>query len=109
MQRYIAGFVRDADAERELRGGNLEIRYEDTVADLESEARRLLEFLELPWNEDVLSFQERSKRKHIRTPSYEAVIKPIHNKSIGRWTNYAKYLEPYLEKLEPFIKEFKYS
>jgi hypothetical protein len=43
------------------------------------------------------------------SPTYEDVTKPVYQKSIGRWQNYAKYLQPAMEKLTPFIKEFGYE
>jgi hypothetical protein len=87
----------------------IEIRYEDVVADLEGEARRLLEFLGLPWDERVLEFDKHAQQKLVRSPTYEAVTKKIYTGSIGRWQNYAKPLEPCLEILQPFIDEFGYA
>ncbi len=66
----------------------IEFRYEDTVADLEAQARRLLGFLELPWEESVLQFHRHAQDKLVRSPTYEAVTKPVHNKAVGRWRNY---------------------
>ena len=40
----------------------LQFRYEDTIDDLESQARRLLEFLGLPWDERVLEFHRLQRR-----------------------------------------------
>jgi len=87
----------------------LEFRYEDVVADLESNARKILEFLSLPWDERVLKFYEHAREKLVRSPTYEDVTKPVYQKSIGRWQNYARHLEPAMEKLAPFIKEFGYE
>lgn len=86
----------------------LEVRYEDTVAELEKEARRALEFLELPWEPQVLKYRERLKEKAVSSPTYEAVSKPIYTSAIGRWKNYQKYLEPCLEILQPSIEAFGY-
>ena len=36
----------------------IEIRYEDCVADLEAEARRLVRFLDLDWSDDVMAYRE---------------------------------------------------
>jgi hypothetical protein len=87
----------------------LEIRYEDTVANLEQEARRTLDFLELPWNPEVLNYRERLKSKAVASPTYEAVSKPLYASSIGRWRHYAKYLEPCLDRLRPFVEAFDYD
>lgn len=86
----------------------LEVRYEDTVSNLESTARRTLEFLNLPWDERVLGFNEHARQKVVRSPTYADVGKPIYKSSLGRWQHYRKYLEPHLEQLEPFVRAFGY-
>jgi tetratricopeptide (TPR) repeat protein len=86
----------------------LEIRYENTVAELEKEVRRALEFLELPWEPQILNYRQRLKEKAVSSPTYEAVSKPIYTSAIGRWKNYQKYLEPCLEILQPSIEAFGY-
>jgi Sulfotransferase family len=87
----------------------LEFRYEDVVADLEREARRILEFLGLPWDEKVLKFYEHAREKMVRSPTYKDVTQPVYHKSVGRWQHYARHFEPILERLDPFIKEFGYG
>lgn len=87
----------------------LEVRYEDLVDDLESVARRTLEFLGVSWDERVLNFQKQTHNKLVRSPTYGDVKKTISKSAIGRWRNYQKYFEPYLEKLEPFVRAFGYA
>ena len=86
-----------------------ETRYEDNVADLEGEARRLLEFLGLSWDDKVLKFYEHARQKHVRSPTYEAVTKPVYSGAVGRWRHYQKFFEPHLEVLAPFVREFGYE
>jgi Tfp pilus assembly protein PilF len=88
---------------------HLEVRYEDVVDDLESVSRRVLEFLGMPWDARVLHFDEHARQKLVRSPTYADVTKPVFKGAVGRWRNYQKYLEPCLEKLEPFIKAFGYE
>jgi len=87
----------------------IEVRYEDVVADLEGQARRLLEFLGLLWDKRVLEFDRHARKKLVRSPTYEAVTKKLYTSSIGRWQNYAKQLEPHMEILQPYIDEFGYE
>lgn len=87
----------------------LEVRYEDTVANLEKEARRALAFLGLPWEEGVLKYRERLAKKVVGSPTYEAVSQPLYTRAIGRWKNYEKFIEPYLPTLQPFVDAFGYS
>jgi hypothetical protein len=86
----------------------LEVRYEDVVTDIAYEARRALDFLGLPWDPGVLEYRERLKTKAVASPTYEAVKKPLYSSSIGRWRHYAKYFEPCLPVLQPFVEAFKY-
>jgi hypothetical protein len=87
----------------------LEIRYEDVVEDLEKSSRKALDYLKLDWNEEVLQFHLHARSRQVRSPSYAEVTKPVFKTAVGRWRNYQKYLEPWLEKLVPFIKAYGYE
>ena len=77
-----------------------EVRYETLVGQFEPEVRALAEFLELPWNDALLSPQQNAQRKgFISTPSYAQVVKPVHSGSVDRWRRYAGAFEP----LEPIV------
>jgi hypothetical protein len=68
----------------------LDLQYEDTVADLEGQARRLIAFLGAPWNDRCLDFHVNARA--VQTPSRWQVRRPIYSRSIGRWKAYAEYL-----------------
>ncbi|HUA37525.1 MAG TPA: sulfotransferase [Candidatus Sulfopaludibacter sp.] len=92
-----------------LSGRYLEVRYEDIVEDLESVARKTLDYLGTPWDARVLRFHEHARQKLVRTPTFADVTKPIFKTARGRWHNYQKYFEPHLHRLEPFVKAFGYE
>ena len=92
-----------------LKNPAIEIRYEKFVNDLESVSRCVLNFLGVDWDERVLRFNEHARNKIVRSPTSMDVTRPIFKTAIGRWHNYQKYLEPCLEKLEPFSKAFGYE
>jgi tetratricopeptide (TPR) repeat protein len=92
-----------------LKNPCLEVRYEDMVEDLESVARRTLDFLGVSWDTRVLRFDEHARQKTVRSPTYADVAKPVFKTAVGRWRNYGKYLEPHWSKLERFVKEFGYG
>ena len=73
------------------------VRYEDLVADLEGEARRLLEYCGLAWDERCLRFHENPDAS--TTASALQVRQPIYAHSVGRWRNYARQLEPLRARL----------
>jgi tetratricopeptide (TPR) repeat protein len=72
----------------------LEIQYEDTVADLEGQARRIMTFLKVPWDDRCLDFHTIDRA--VQTPSRWQVRQPIYTRSVGRWRQYRTYL-PELE------------
>ena len=85
-----------------LKNQAIEIRYEELVDNLESVSRRVLDFLGVDWDERVLRFHEHARNKTVRSPTATDVTRPIFKTAVGRWRNYQKYLEPHLDKLEPF-------
>ncbi len=86
------------------------IRYERMVEDLEGEMRRLLGFLDIPWDDKVLdNTGSAAKRDHIRTASYSQVTEPIYRRSIGRWERYRPQLEPVLPILAPWAEKLGYG
>jgi tetratricopeptide (TPR) repeat protein len=86
------------------------VRYEDVVGDLEGEARRLLDFLGVAWDDSVLRFYEHARqRPRIDTPSYHQVTRPIYREAVDRWRRYEDPLAPYLERLRPFVEAFGYK
>ena len=86
----------------------MEVRYEDLVEDLEANARRVLEFLGVGWDERVLRFHEHAASKTVRSPTYADVTKPIFKTAVGRWRHYEKYFAPHLEHLTPTLRALGY-
>jgi tetratricopeptide (TPR) repeat protein len=109
VTQYVSAMGLWKTMSQRLRNPWLEIRYEDVVADLESSSRRVLSFLGVEWNADVLRFYEHAHNKIVLSPSYAEVTRPVFKSAIGRWRNYQTYLEPYMKALEPFIKSFGYD
>jgi tetratricopeptide (TPR) repeat protein len=75
----------------------LEVDYEETVADLEGVARRLVAWCGLDWEPACLAFHE--GKRPVRTASVTQVRQPIYTRSIGRWKHYEPTLGPVLAKL----------
>jgi hypothetical protein len=66
------------------------VNYEDMVNDLEGQARRMLEFVGLPWDDRCLRFHELAR--YLPTASALQVQQPIHQRSVRRWRNYQQHL-----------------
>ena len=75
----------------------LEVDYEAVVDDLEREARRMIAFLDLPWDPACLDFHQTNRP--VRTASRNQVRRPIYRTSAGRWRAHAERLAPLLEAL----------
>jgi len=80
-------------------GTLLEVQYEDLVADVEGQARRLIDYCGLPWDERCLSFHE--SERAVRTASVTQVRQPIYRTSVQRWRRYERHLGPLIEALGP--------
>jgi len=78
-------------------GSMLDVRYEDVVADLEGQARRILAFCDLPWDDACLRFYE--TKRPVKTASVVQVRQPIYTRSVGRWRKYGSRLQPLLDAL----------
>ncbi len=70
----------------------LEVRYEEVVADVEQQARRITEYLGLPWSSRCLAFFDTPRA--VRTSSEAQVRRPVYQASLAHWKHYAHLLEP---------------
>ncbi len=95
---------------RELGGFDwIETRYEDVVSNLESEGRRVTEFVGLPWHPDQAAFHETARKKVLFAPTYNDVTQPVHNHAVKRWEHYAGALEPIQSRLAHYCRAFGYA
>ncbi len=78
-------------------GAMLDVAYEDVVDDLEGQARRLIDYLGLPWDERCLSFHKTVRP--VATASSVQVRQPLFRSGVARWRQYKKYLDPLLAEL----------
>jgi len=75
----------------------LDIAYENVVADNESQARRLIQFLGLDWEDACNNFEKNNTT--VVTASATQVREKAHTRSVGRWKKYEKQLLPTLNIL----------
>jgi tetratricopeptide (TPR) repeat protein len=86
----------------------METRYEDIVANLENEGRRVTEFLGLGWDQAQGRFHEKSSGKQMYSPTYRDASQPVYTRSVARWYAYEKHLGPILPILEPYCRALGY-
>jgi Tfp pilus assembly protein PilF len=86
------------------------IRYEDVVADFQPTVAKLLEFLNVPWNDAVLEYDKTAQKKGlINTPSYHQVTQKIYTRASGRWLKYREQMSPVLDILKPHAERYGYA
>ena len=80
-----------------LPGKILRVNNEDIIDDLEGQVKRMLDYLEIPFEEECITFYETNRS--VRTASSEQVRRPINKEGQERWKPYSKYLKPLVDSL----------
>ena len=95
LGRYYAAYERLMAAWRSTlpQGRILDVDYEAIVADIETQARRILDFCGLHWHEGVLRFHE--SRHSVGSASQSQVRRPLYATSVGRAGALRSHLEPF--------------
>ena len=70
----------------------LEVPYEELVADHVALIHRILDFLELEWNDRCLAFDK--TERPIGTASAWQVRQKIYSRSVQRWRRYERFIGP---------------
>jgi tetratricopeptide (TPR) repeat protein len=83
-------------------GRILDVRYEDVVADLEGQARRIIAHCGLDWDPRCLAFHK--TERPVRTASAVQVRQPIYDSAAGRWGAYESFLGPLLAELDIAVR-----
>ena len=77
-----------------------EVSYENLTIDPGSEIRRLIEHLELPW--DNLCLLPQKNRRAVRTASMGQIGKPIYKNSSASWKKYSSLIGNKFDRLANF-------
>jgi tetratricopeptide (TPR) repeat protein len=102
--RYYRDYVKLMDHwDAVLPGKILRVRYEEVVADLETQVRRLLDFCGLPFEAACVNFHETERA--VRTASSEQVRQPIFKSGVDQWENFSPYLDPLRAILGPELAQ----
>ena len=83
----------------------LTVQYEEVVTDFDNQVRRILEYCNLPWEEDCIRFYE--TERPVRTASSEQVRQPIYTGALNFWRNYETHLDELVEILEPIRDRYR--
>jgi tetratricopeptide (TPR) repeat protein len=88
---------------RVLPGKVLDVHYEETVTDLETQVRRILAHCGLPFEEGCLRFHENTRA--VRTASSEQVRRPIYTDALGFWRRYESHLGMWQEDFADILQD----
>lgn len=83
-------------------------RYESLVGEFEDSMRATMQFLGLPWSEEIHQYRQKAQQKTISTPSYQQVIQPLYRNAIGRWQLFPAQMETVQATLAPWVDHFDY-
>ena len=75
----------------------LNVEYESIISNTKNEVNKILEFCNLPWEDNCLEFYK--TKRAIKTVSSAQARKPIYKSSVQSYKNYEKFLKEYLSKL----------
>jgi tetratricopeptide (TPR) repeat protein len=93
LGKYYLDYERLMSHWRNLFGSQIfEIQYEELVMNQEATSKQLIEYLDIEWNDECLNFHK--NKRAVKTASNLQVREPIYSRSINRWKNYEKQLEP---------------
>ncbi|MCJ9430284.1 tetratricopeptide repeat-containing sulfotransferase family protein [Kordiimonas marina] len=99
MARHYGRYSRLMAHWRDLLGDRvLEVAYEDVVADIPANARKIIEYLGLEWQDACENFH--MQETAVTTASAAQVREKAHTRSVGRWREFEPYLGPMLSALK---------
>lgn len=86
-----------------LPGRFYEISYEETVMDFENQARKLVDYVGVKWNDACL--EPHKQKRAVLTASKTQVIKPVYQSSVASWRRYEKQLQPLIRIVAPELAQ----
>ncbi len=105
LGRYYADYVTLMEHfDAVLPGKVHRVFYDAMIEDSEKEIRRLLDYLNLPFDAACLAFHE--TERSVRTASSEQVRKPIFREGVNQWRRFESWLDPLKETLGPILARY---
>jgi hypothetical protein len=102
LGRYYCDYVALMDHwDAVMPGAILRVQHETLLDDFENEVRRILDYLELPFEDACLRFHETARS--VRTASSEQVRRPLNRDGVGQWRAFDAHLGPLRTALEPVL------
>lgn len=75
----------------------LRVQHEDLLEDLDTQVKRMLDYLGLPFEQNCVDFYK--TQRSVRTASSEQVRRPINKDGMAKWVPFSKHLGPLAEAI----------
>lgn len=100
LGRYYRGYERLMEHWRTVLPSSamLEVRYEEIVDDLEAQAKKIVAYCGLAWDDACLEFYK--TERSVKTASVAQVRRPIYRTSVGYSREYGDLLDPLMKALD---------
>lgn len=87
-----------------------EVRYENLVSDFDGEVSGVLDFIGVPWTDEVRNYTaDKGNRHGAQSSSYAQVNQPVYSSSLERWRNYEGQLRPFIPLVQGQMDTLGYS
>lgn len=104
LGQYYREYLRMVEHWKQVMPGQiLEVSYEDSVADTETQARKIIDFIGLKWDDACLNFQ--TTKRSVATASQWQVRQPVYQTSVQRWRRYQAHIGPLIEELSDLVQK----
>jgi tetratricopeptide (TPR) repeat protein len=85
-----------------------EYRYEDTIADFDTNAAAVCDFIGVEWSEAMRDFHRAETGLDVQSPSRAQIRRPLNPDSVNVWRRYREHLSPVLPLLRTWAERFGY-
>lgn len=82
-----------------------DVRYGDLVTRFDDSTQALCSFLGLRWTSELRHFDRTARGRQVRTMSAAQVRRGLYDGQ-GQWRRYARYIEPVLPLIEPWVARY---
>ncbi len=87
----------------------LVVRHESLVADFDTVAGEVCDFLGLPWTDALRNFADKARDRAVATPSGAQLSRGLSAEGVGAWRRYREPLAAVLPTLAPWVAEYGYE
>lgn len=87
----------------------LVVRHESLVADFDTVAGEVCNFLGLPWTDALRNFADKARDRAVATPSGAQLSRGLSAEGVGAWRRYREPLAAVLPTLATWVAEYGYE